>query len=151
MHANFELEAMRSGIRRKVDDLGRVVIPAGIRRSLGIREGDALEVSVQGDEVVLSKPVDQCVFCHSDQELRGFRDKAICASCASGVGTLVTGGEPRAGDRDETGREVPLPAWPHLRPSEYRVVAARGSPAVVRTEAISQAERHELPASTTAW
>lgn len=81
---------MKSGIRRKVDDLGRVVIPAGIRRSLGIREGDALEVSVEGEEVILSKPVDQCVFCHGKEELKTYRGKAICHSCSVALGGLDT-------------------------------------------------------------
>ncbi len=131
---------MKSGIRRKVDDLGRVVIPAGIRRSLGIREGDALEVSVQGDEVVLSRPVNQCVFCNSEQELHTFRNKAICASCATGVGmldTLAAGGKP--------------PAKPG-RAAERRAVAAHeGGLRVVRSEAVTSAHGQEPPASTTAW
>jgi transcriptional pleiotropic regulator of transition state genes len=141
---------MRSGIQRKVDDLGRVVIPAGIRRSLGIREGDALEVSVQGEEVVLSKPVDQCVFCGSGRNLRTFRAKAVCAPCASGVGTLDSGAETVA--TEETAEEVTLPDW-------AKVAAAQTTPPpvqeaglrVVRSEGVSRAERHELPASTTAW
>ncbi len=153
---------MRSGVRRKVDDLGRVVIPAGIRRSLGIREGDALEVSVQGDEVVFSKPVDQCVFCRSRGNLRTFRDKALCAPCAAGVGMLDTGAEPVAADHDDKAPQMPPSPWPNTERATppHPPATTTGSPAVspqegglrvVRNEALSQGERHELPASTTAW
>ena len=41
-----------TGIVRRIDDLGRVVIPREIRRSLGIREGDALEIFVDGKDTV---------------------------------------------------------------------------------------------------
>ena len=83
----------RSGIVRKVDHLGRVVIPSTIRRSLGIGEGDELEVTVEGDRVVLARPDDRCTFCGSDQHLSTFRRKAVCWSCAAAL---------RALDRDET-------------------------------------------------
>jgi AbrB family transcriptional regulator, transcriptional pleiotropic regulator of transition state genes len=76
-----------SGIRRKVDDLGRVVIPAGIRRSLGIREGDPVEVSVEGERVVLAKPRDACVFCGREEEdLTGFRGRLVCRDCLASLG-----------------------------------------------------------------
>ncbi len=77
-----------TGIRRKVDDLGRIVIPAGIRRSLNIREGDEVEISVDGERVVLEKPTDLCAFCGSDEGLREFRNKVICRACLAGLATL---------------------------------------------------------------
>lgn len=78
-----------SGIRRKVDDLGRVVIPAGMRRTLGIREGDAIEVSVEGERVVLAKPRDACVFCGREEEdLTGFRGRLVCRDCLTALGSV---------------------------------------------------------------
>lgn len=78
-----------SGIRRKVDDLGRVVIPAGMRRTLGIREGDAIEVSVEGERVVLAKPRDACVFCGREEEdLTGFRGRLVCRDCLAALGSV---------------------------------------------------------------
>lgn len=78
-----------SGIRRKVDDLGRVVIPAGIRRSLNIREGDAVEVTVEGERVVISRPRDACVFCGREEDhLRNFRGRLVCRDCLEGLGIL---------------------------------------------------------------
>jgi AbrB family transcriptional regulator, transcriptional pleiotropic regulator of transition state genes len=78
-----------SGIRRKVDDLGRVVIPASIRRSLGIREGDAVEVTVDGERVILAKPRDACVFCgREDEGLETFRGRLLCRECLGALGVL---------------------------------------------------------------
>jgi AbrB family transcriptional regulator, transcriptional pleiotropic regulator of transition state genes len=78
-----------SGIRRKVDDLGRVVIPAGIRRTLNMREGDTVEVTVDGERVVLSKPRDACVFCgREDDTLQRFRGRLVCRECVSGLGDV---------------------------------------------------------------
>ena len=79
---------MRTGILRKVDDLGRVVIPAGVRRSLNIREGDEVEVSVEGEQVILAKPIEQCVFCGSVEELSPFRSKRVCRPCLAGLGVM---------------------------------------------------------------
>lgn len=83
------MASVSSGIRRKVDDLGRVVIPAGIRRSLNIREGDAVEVSVDGERIVLTKPRDACVFCGREgDDLHRFRSRLLCRECVSSVGRM---------------------------------------------------------------
>ncbi len=72
-----------SGIRRKVDDLGRVVIPVGLRRNLGIDEGDLLEFSVEGERIILARPSDRCVLCAADTSLVEFRGRRVCASCVT--------------------------------------------------------------------
>lgn len=80
-------DAASSGIRRKVDDLGRVVIPAAIRRSLNMTEGDAVEVSVEGERVVLEKPREACVFCGRESEtLHHFRARLVCRGCLAALG-----------------------------------------------------------------
>ena len=65
------------GVVRRVDELGRIVIPVEIRKRFGIGDRDALEISVQGDAIVLSRPHDECVFCGSERNLRQFRDRAV--------------------------------------------------------------------------
>lgn len=77
-----------TGIRRKVDDLGRVVIPASMRRSLGIGLGDEVEISVDEGRVVLVKPAEQCTFCGSETELGEFREKVVCWSCTAALRAL---------------------------------------------------------------
>lgn len=80
---------MRStGIQRKVDDLGRVVIPAGIRRTLEIREGDSVEIHVDGHRVVLEKSVDRCVFCGEADGLQPYRQRLVCQACVAAIGLL---------------------------------------------------------------
>jgi AbrB family transcriptional regulator, transcriptional pleiotropic regulator of transition state genes len=69
------------GVVRRVDELGRIVIPVEIRKRFGIRERDPLEISVQGDSVVLTRPIGRCVFCSSVDGLTEFRERSICASC----------------------------------------------------------------------
>ncbi len=74
---------MESGISRKIDDLGRIVIPAETRRMFNIREGDHLFVSVEGSNIVLRKITDTCTFCGSDTDVSQFKAKGICANCRS--------------------------------------------------------------------
>ena len=77
-----------TGIRRKVDDLGRVVIPASMRRSLGIGLGDEVDISIEDGRLVLVKPADRCAFCGSDHDLAEFRDKVVCWSCTAALRAL---------------------------------------------------------------
>lgn len=72
---------MESGITRKIDDLGRIVIPAETRRMFNIQEGDHLFVSVEAGNIVLRKLTDTCTFCGSDVNVSLFKGKGICASC----------------------------------------------------------------------
>lgn len=74
-----------SGIRRKVDDLGRVVIPSSIRKALGIHEGDLVEIQMDGDRVVLHVPEESCTFCGSTLHLESFRGKVVCWSCTAAL------------------------------------------------------------------
>ena len=72
---------MDSGIARKIDDLGRIVIPAETRRMFNIREGDHLLISVEGGNIVLRKMTDTCTFCGSNAAVSQFKDKGVCQSC----------------------------------------------------------------------
>jgi len=54
-----------TGIVRKVDELGRIVLPVEMRRTLDIAEKDALEIYVEGDTIILRKYQAACVFCDS--------------------------------------------------------------------------------------
>ncbi|HLV90136.1 MAG: AbrB/MazE/SpoVT family DNA-binding domain-containing protein [Acidimicrobiales bacterium] len=72
---------MDSGITRKIDDLGRIVIPAETRRMFNIREGDHLYIAVEGNNIVLRKMTDTCTFCGSDKNVAQFKGKGICSVC----------------------------------------------------------------------
>ncbi|HSL26057.1 MAG TPA: AbrB/MazE/SpoVT family DNA-binding domain-containing protein [Acidimicrobiia bacterium] len=74
---------MESGIVRKIDDLGRIVIPAETRRLFNIREGDQLMISIEGTGIVIRKLESTCVFCGRDDEVTPFKGKGICPDCRS--------------------------------------------------------------------
>lgn len=72
---------MDSGIARKIDDLGRIVIPAETRRLFNIREGDQLAISVDGTSIVLRKLEDTCVFCGDTAHVQNFKGRGVCTPC----------------------------------------------------------------------
>jgi AbrB family transcriptional regulator, transcriptional pleiotropic regulator of transition state genes len=82
------------GLPRRIDHLGRIVVPVELRRMLGIKAGDELEISVRDGAITLVKAGRSCVFCGSDTDLRSYRERPLCAECAAGVGRL-SGGDGR--------------------------------------------------------
>ncbi len=70
-----------TGIVRKVDELGRVVLPVELRRTLQIEERDSLEISLSGETILLQKQQNSCIFCGAKENLSSFSGKQICASC----------------------------------------------------------------------
>jgi len=69
------------GVLRKVDQLGRIVIPMELRRVLEIREKQPLEFYVDKNSIILAKPEAACVLCHSKEAGVLFRGKQICLNC----------------------------------------------------------------------
>jgi len=72
-----------TGIVRKVDELGRIVLPIELRRTLNIEVKDSLEIFVQGDTVVLAKYEPACVFCGGSKNVVSFKNKNVCQKCAA--------------------------------------------------------------------
>ena len=72
-----------TGIVRKVDELGRIVLPVELRRTLNIAEKDALEIYVDDDRIILKKYEPTCVFCGNSKEVISFKGKNICPACLS--------------------------------------------------------------------
>lgn len=72
-----------TSITRQIDDLGRIVLPIELRRNLKIDKRDYLEIYVEGDQIILRKTNQSCVFCSSEDNILTFRDKYICAECIS--------------------------------------------------------------------
>ena len=70
-----------TGITRKIDELGRIVLPIELRRSLGIGEKDSLEIYVEDEKIILKKYKQSCAFCGSDENIVEFKSKFICADC----------------------------------------------------------------------
>ncbi len=75
-----------TGVVRKIDELGRIVLPSELRRVFGIREGDELEISVDGDRVILQKRQDVCVFCSAENPNVEYKGRKVCDNCAGELG-----------------------------------------------------------------
>lgn len=70
-----------TGIVRRVDELGRVVLPIELRRTLEIEERDQLEIMLEDDRIVLRKYQPTCIFCGAEADLLEYRGKRICGKC----------------------------------------------------------------------
>jgi len=80
-----------TGIVRKVDELGRFVLPIEIRRTLAIAEKDALEIYVDQERIILTKYESACVFCGNTSDNQLFHGKNVCLECAIAMGETVSG------------------------------------------------------------
>ena len=70
-----------TGIVRKVDELGRIVLPIELRRTLDITEKNELEIYLDDDKVILRKYEPSCIFCSSSHGLVSFHGKNVCMEC----------------------------------------------------------------------
>ena len=75
-----------TGIVRKVDELGRIVLPIELRRTLDIAERDALEIYVDSESIILKKYQPACIFCDDAKDIINFKGKNICPECAKLIG-----------------------------------------------------------------
>ncbi len=80
-----------TGVSRKVDDLGRIVLPVELRRVFNIRSGDELQIAVDGGDILLRKVEARCVFCDGGDGLRPYRGKQVCTECTEGLGAESQG------------------------------------------------------------
>jgi AbrB family transcriptional regulator, transcriptional pleiotropic regulator of transition state genes len=75
-----------TGIVRRVDDLGRIVIPMELRRTLGIKVKDPIAIFVEGDRIILTKHKDACAICGaSDQDTVDVKGRPVCMSCVAAI------------------------------------------------------------------
>ena len=70
-----------TGIVRKVDELGRIVLPIELRRMLDIAERDELEIYMENDRIILRKYEPSCIFCASENGLVSYKGKNVCKDC----------------------------------------------------------------------
>ena len=74
-----------TGVVRKIDELGRIVLPSEIRKVFAIREGDELDISVEGERVILQKRQDVCVFCGAESPAVVFKGRPVCEACVGEI------------------------------------------------------------------
>lgn len=70
-----------TGVVRKVDELGRIVLPIELRRTYSIEEKDALEIYVDGENIILKKYEPACIFCGNAKNVNNYKGKNICHGC----------------------------------------------------------------------
>lgn len=70
-----------TGIVRKIDALGRIVLPIELRKHMDIANGDDIEIFVEGNSVILQKYAPACIFCGGHEGLETYCEKNVCASC----------------------------------------------------------------------
>lgn len=77
------------GILRRVDEVGRVVIPMSLRRKMGIEAREVLEIFVTGDNLVMNKYHHVCIFCGNTEDVREYKGKNICRMCLTEISKRV--------------------------------------------------------------
>jgi len=77
-----------TGIVRRIDDLGRIVIPMELRRTLGIHVKDPISILVDGDRIILQKHQAICAICGSAEDVTSVKNRPICADCVHAVKSM---------------------------------------------------------------
>lgn len=75
-----------TGIVRKLDNLGRIVIPVELRKAMGIEVKDSLEIFTEGENILLRKYAPGCVLCGESKDTVAFAGKLICRKCLDEIG-----------------------------------------------------------------
>ena len=70
-----------TGIVRKIDELGRIVLPMELRKVLSLNVKDSIEIYVEGDSIILKKYEPCCIFCGESTNISNFKGKNVCESC----------------------------------------------------------------------
>ena len=78
-----------TGIVRKVDELGRIVLPIELRRTLDINEKDALEIYVDEESIMLKKYQPACIFCGNAKDVSTYKGRNICSLCANEIARKI--------------------------------------------------------------
>ena len=77
-----------TGIVRKLDQLGRIVLPKELRTTLDIKETDPVEIFVDGSDIVLRKYQPSCIFCNETSDVQQVNGKNVCKKCIAKIKSL---------------------------------------------------------------
>ena len=70
-----------TGIVRKIDELGRIVLPIEMRHTMHIEPRDSMEIFVDGNSIILRKYEQECIFCGSTKKVSVFKNRCVCETC----------------------------------------------------------------------
>lgn len=74
-----------TGIVRRIDDLGRIVLPVELRRTLELDNGDSLEIFVEDNTIILKKYQPACIFCGNVSDIEVYKGRNVCTNCAKEI------------------------------------------------------------------
>ena len=74
-----------TGIERKLDELGRVVLPKSLRRTMQLETGTPMRIYVEGNRVILEKGTPECALCGSTQDIVDVKGRDICTNCIASI------------------------------------------------------------------
>lgn len=77
-----------TGIVRRVDELGRLVIPKEMRKKMNIADNDPVEIFVDGEKIIITKYTPFCTFCQSDESVTEFKGRNVCRACLEEMRSL---------------------------------------------------------------
>lgn len=77
-----------TGAVKKIDELGRIVLPKNVRVPMGMNTGDSVEIFTDGESIILKKFQRSCVFCGESENVVSFGEKRICAACLAEIKKL---------------------------------------------------------------
>lgn len=80
-----EKNSKKVGLFRMVDELGRIVIPKEIRERYNLNEGDAIEIWLDGNKIILRKYHTECIYCRSKNNIEKVLEKPVCKSCLTKI------------------------------------------------------------------
>lgn len=78
----------KTGITRAIDEVGRIVLPKELRATMDLNTKDELDISVEGDRIILKKIQPSCIFCGNSENLVIFEENKICQNCVEKIAKL---------------------------------------------------------------
>jgi len=78
----------KTGITRAIDEVGRIVLPKELRATMDLNTKDELDISVEGDRIILRKIQPSCIFCGNSENLVEFKENKICSNCIAEIAKL---------------------------------------------------------------
>jgi transcriptional pleiotropic regulator of transition state genes len=79
------------GIVRCIDQLGRIVLPKELRKTLDLKEKEPMEIFMEGNRIILSKyEGNTCTFCNSSEDVSQFKGKNVCFSCLGELNSKIS-------------------------------------------------------------
>jgi len=79
---------MGKGMKRKIDKLGRVVVPKSLRNAIGVGLDDEISMTLSGDNIVISKATGICALCNRDKTFLQVNKKQICKTCYKKINSV---------------------------------------------------------------